>query len=790
MAKMLGVAPGTLYLNIPPSPNRYPGAIFLKGSPWIVIEPATMPEVTGQPVPGFSMEWTHANNLAESGTIGMGPVSELLRNYQELDVELKISDAQVFEMKAGDLKRRLLGSEDAVSAANKGNDPLIITRAWSGIFTLRLRTSGKLDANATAQVRGDAERLAKNRKDVEVELQGSQDKDGAVLVKLTTPTVFAFEAAAASYVNRSLATTPQDVKLVPLRVPEPAPGQQQEPLGRRDIWPTPRPPWALAAVSSGYYPSAQLLTQPWQPGSSGLTISSLSVYGPDVTERWDASNSRPLTAEALLNFAQEFGQKAKTNNNRFIVFYYIGHTYPLESGEIGLVMGTYDPRNYRGGDATQVLPLGRLYEQLAAAGLPFAMLIDGCYESGEFQRYVTSLGFTADPNDSNMDYVGDADVITHELGDFARGLRDFTASLPYMRDVNPVILAAKPGRVASEQQHPLWELERVGPLARKLAWWMELDRSKDFPLSLGELLRRTVDYNQTGEISAAGTISWSDFTRFRHVAGNVYPGPADNPVQPEVMVAPDTLVDISPAMIVDFVVEPITRNLLIRDDKFRLLRFGNGDTMPEVLIPEMLSVLGQTSKSAYVQDEQNHTLFKLGSDFQLIPVLENSFIDILGSTRSRDSLVAIESDSTIDTPDPIWHIQDAQASKVDRIEASKITDVVGEDESTFYFAIPEQGAILKRAGNSDTLLVSGLKEPTRLAIDDRYLYCLSGHGEYLYRVQRDGATEAVRLERYLSRPEGSATGRVLRLAEDGRLLLASGGALLALDSGQIAWQRL
>jgi hypothetical protein len=83
-----------------------------------------------------------------------------------------------------------------------------------------------------------------------------------------------------------------------------------------------------------------------------------------------------------------------------------------------------------------------------------------------------------------------------------------------------------------------------------------------------------------------------------------------------------------------------------------------------------------------------------------------------------------------------------------------------------------------------------LKEPTRLAVDDRYLYCLSGHGEYLYRVHRDGTTEAVRLEHYLGKHEGSATSRVLRLTEDGKLLLASGGALLALDPGQLAWQKL
>ncbi|MCP3142651.1 hypothetical protein [Pyxidicoccus xibeiensis] len=755
----------------------------------MVIEPTLAPDAAGQSVPGFSMTWTHADKLVERGAVGLGPVSELLRRHQGLGVELKISDAQVFELAAGELKRKLLGSTDAVASAQKGNDPIIITRAWSGVFTFRIQASDKLDAAAAAKVRSDAKELARNRMDVEVDVGGAQAQDGAVLVKLTTPAVFAFEAAAASYVNSSLATKPQDVKLTPLTVPSEEAPHPHASWRRKDIWPRARPPWAMASVSSGFYPNAQLLTQAWQPESARLALSALSEYGPVLTERWDATASRPLTEDALLGFAETFARKAKDAGNQFFVFYYIGHTLPLGAGEVGLVMGTYDPSRSGDPGPAQVVSLRKLYDQLDASGLPFALLLDGCYEDGTFQEYVSGLGFTADPNNDRLDYIGDADVITRELSEYAQGLREFTVAQPHFRTENLVILAAKPGRVASERAHPRWALETVGPLAQKLGWWMELWRLSDSSHSLAKLLQRATEMRQTGEISAAGSISWSDFSRFEQVAGAVYPGPAENLLLPVESVQPDVLADISPDIIVDFAREPTTGTLLLRDGKFRLLMLESGVRSPRVLKPEMLAVLGQTSSSAYVQDEQEHMLFKLGSDLRLIPVLEGSFIDILGTTRGGDELVAIESDSTIDTPDAIWRINDASASKVGQIEASDITDVVAEG-GVFYFALPGRGAILKRSGEEESLLASGLSEPTRLALDEHFLYCLSGGGEYLYKIQKDGQTEAVRLEWYLGSHGGTATGRALRLEEDGRLLLASGGALLGLDPRRLAWRSL
>ena len=74
------------------------------------------------------------------------------RKKENVEVTLNVSDGRVLEMPVADLKQRLLSSQSAQSAANKGTDPLVITRAYAGIltFTLRQKSSagGRLIANA------------------------------------------------------------------------------------------------------------------------------------------------------------------------------------------------------------------------------------------------------------------------------------------------------------------------------------------------------------------------------------------------------------------------------------------------------------------------------------------------------------------------------------------------------------------------------------------------------------------------------------------------------------------
>jgi hypothetical protein len=96
---------------------------------------------------------------------------------------------------------------------------------------------------------------------------------------------------------------------------------------------------------------------------------------------------------------------------------------------------------------------------------------------------------------------------------------------PYLHSKNLVVLAAKPGTYANSRQDPDNSWSEVGPMAARLT---NLYRASHFDQdrpSLADLVARVTDFNGVGEISPTGSISWSDPTEFKQLAGKVsYPG--------------------------------------------------------------------------------------------------------------------------------------------------------------------------------------------------------------------------------------------------------------------------
>jgi hypothetical protein len=70
------------------------------------------------------------------------PLTTAGRDKENVEVSLQISNGRVLEMAVPELKQRLLSSQSAQSAANKGSDPIVITRAYAGILTFILRQKG------------------------------------------------------------------------------------------------------------------------------------------------------------------------------------------------------------------------------------------------------------------------------------------------------------------------------------------------------------------------------------------------------------------------------------------------------------------------------------------------------------------------------------------------------------------------------------------------------------------------------------------------------------------------
>jgi hypothetical protein len=240
-----------------------------------------------------------------------------------------------------------------------------------------------------------------------------------------------------------------------------------------------------------------------------------------------------------------------------VIVYYVGHTFALPGADVTLLMGdaAERPKTPRrdaptlganvGGQiaalsdfahqleaaVTQptegLLHLARVYETLERTRVPFALLVDGCLESDRVSRFREDMGLVLGPGGTNrLVYVGSAETATSELPAFADVLRHFADEQPYLHGTNPVVLAAKPGTLAESRPDPRWAWgESVGPLAARLGRYVRTSRLDPDPPSLGEVVWQSAEYRGLGEISPRGSISWSDFSRWRGLTGDIKPVP-------------------------------------------------------------------------------------------------------------------------------------------------------------------------------------------------------------------------------------------------------------------------
>ena len=76
---------------------------------------------------GSSFQLTTDDQIAGSalGSLGVPWLSEAASSKQEIGLELQVTDGKILEMDVPALKRKLLASQEAQSAANKGTDPVV-----------------------------------------------------------------------------------------------------------------------------------------------------------------------------------------------------------------------------------------------------------------------------------------------------------------------------------------------------------------------------------------------------------------------------------------------------------------------------------------------------------------------------------------------------------------------------------------------------------------------------------------------------------------------------------------
>jgi hypothetical protein len=531
------------FINLPPAASRYPGTI-LATEKLFILNPADANDADLHT--GSSFQLTTDDQIAGSalGSLGVPWLSEAASSKQEIGLELQVTDGKILEMDVPALKRKLLASQEAQSAANKGTDPVVITRAYQGRLTYLLKRKGADQGSIWSKA---------PKSDLNAEhfrIDASRAQQGEVKVEIIDPVIFAFEASSAHFILTHLGVEPSDVVLSPIR---PQPENKSSLIPATTTQPA---DWTLVTVASGHYPNLAMLRQDWNADSARLVGNTLARYAPAARLDLISTEEQPLTEHRVRDFLTTVATTVQQNHSRFLVAYYVGHTMTWPSGDIALILGSASqiPTNLptrspelidqavgsKIGDLARLanaidanletlppgfLPLRELYAQLAQSHIPFALIVDGCLRMDEFERMRSELGIVSDKGQNIFVYVGPEGAASNSLARLATLQQHVADNQPYLHSNNVVLLAAKPGTYANSRQDPDNAWSEVGPLAARITFLYRASRYGADRPNLADLVGRVTDFNGVGEISSTGSISWSDSTEFRQMAGKVsYPG--------------------------------------------------------------------------------------------------------------------------------------------------------------------------------------------------------------------------------------------------------------------------
>jgi hypothetical protein len=526
------------FVNLPPAGSRYPGAILVAPQ-MLVLEPSTSSDTGIVEGDHFTLVTSDAVVAGALSSFQSDLLTTAGRDKENLDVALQVSNGRVLEMAVPQIKQRLLSSQSAQSAANKGTDPIVITRAYAGVLTFILRQRSDAGARLIADLAKAPELTAGGS----VKLDASKTGQGELSIQVERPVVFAFEASSAQYITNHLGANPDDVSLTPVKPSE------IKPAGRTSAGAA--IPWTLATISSGYYQHLRTTNQPWNSRSADTVERALGLFNPTSTIRLRANSNDPLTSNDLKQFVTRLGATAKENHSQFILVYYIGHTLSWPKGDIALVLGDAEEipepkRDYTNdtiskrvganvGSLSQLadalnanletlpsgyMPLREVYAELDKAGISFALIVDGCLRNDEFEQFRGGLGLSSDRETRTFFYTGPDGKLLSSLDAFDSKLHHFADSLPAE---NPVILAAKPGTFAQPWSDPDLDWGEVGPLSARITNYVRASVWDQEPPTLGDVLSNVTDYKGTGEISPKGSISWSDFTAVKKATTGLKP---------------------------------------------------------------------------------------------------------------------------------------------------------------------------------------------------------------------------------------------------------------------------
>jgi hypothetical protein len=207
--------------------------------------------------------------------------------------------------------------------------------------------------------------------------------------------------------------------------------------------------------------------------------------------------------------------------------------------------------------------------------------------------------------------------------------------------------------------------------------------------------------------------------------------------------------------------------------------------------------LASVGTDAYIYDGSTHELYKLSPDSA--EKRADGYAEFLARGTGGKSLLVVENDHTVGTPDAIRRLPPAPIPKtleefpvIDRFDTTDVQAVVERSEGELvYSSSGFDGCLVKRGRDGkDRVLAHGLGRPGALAEAGGFLYCLDLSGR-LYRLTPKNEVQTIDLidigfgDRDTAR---HLTDRGMQSPRPDLLWIAAGDGVFELDLTHARWQ--
>lgn len=512
----VGIKSDNLIVNLPPYPIRVPGTILSPSDASSMIYQAGYLEHESM-IKGdkFSIE-AKINDVSNL----MGSTNNSLLSYaasanEELDVFLSIKEAFIAELPVEILKATI--DNTLTGETNISVDPVIISRSYIGSVEYIIKAVSDAGVDVLGELADKASKIGPNSSaNFAFEDRIASKKE--IAFSIEKPITFAYEVLEANYVSTNLSNS-GEFKLNEISARRfdkvAAKNKVESPYKNKS--------WGAITISNAHYENLSFLNTSQAEEAALLMSEFFGAYDPTFLSQLHSTASEPLSDDRLLEWSIDLSMQMLENPVDHLFIYYTGHGLSLPNGEMVLLQGNVDkdyaekaarnnsPQTSESEDG--LLLVEQLYDALSMTSVPFTLIIDACYPSGEMASALTRVSMLlGDEDGSELYYIGQNELITDELSDLGAVLRQIGNRFKYRQQSNAVIFSSKPGAKSVYFPNPInpYGID-LPPMASRILKYRNYVDAENNRLPISKIIRKNIDsVNGLGEVNLDGSITWSN----------------------------------------------------------------------------------------------------------------------------------------------------------------------------------------------------------------------------------------------------------------------------------------